>query len=134
MQPFSLQADTERCGILQTIRNWQKSQLIFRKRGCSRCGLSRTCGVDQCKIEQRKIFGGRKENQRFTNEEETAVKLENVVPFLLESKLIERGAKFEKSGLWQSHVIVDQRVVTGQNPQSAKGVGEVILTELKKLN
>ena len=67
----------------------------------------------------------------FTNEEEAAVKLENVVPFRLESKLIERGAKFEKSGLWQTHVTVDERVVTGQNPQSAHAVGEAVLEELK---
>ena len=55
------------------------------------------------------------------------------MPFSLETKLIERGAKFEKSGLWQPHVTVDQRVVTGQNPQSAHGVGEAVLEELKKL-
>jgi putative intracellular protease/amidase len=67
----------------------------------------------------------------FTNEEEEAVKMEKVVPFALESKLIERGAKFEKSGLWQNHVTVDQRVITGQNPQSAKSVGEALLKELK---
>jgi putative intracellular protease/amidase len=70
----------------------------------------------------------------FTNEEEIAVKLENVVPFMLETTLIERGAKFEKSGLWQKHVTVDQRVVTGQNPASAQGVGEATLEELEKLN
>jgi len=51
---------------------------------------------------------------------------------MLESKLIERGAKFEKSGLWQAHTTIDQRVITGQNPASAKGVGEAVLTELKK--
>jgi len=77
------------------------------------------------------LVSGKKINA-FTNEEETEVKLDKVVPFLLESKLIERGARFEKSGLWQPHVTVDQRVVTGQNPQSAKGVGEAILTELKQ--
>jgi putative intracellular protease/amidase len=60
------------------------------------------------------------------------VKLTNVVPFLLEDKLKERGAKFEKSGLWQVHAVSDQRVITGQNPQSAKSVGEEILKELKK--
>jgi putative intracellular protease/amidase len=69
----------------------------------------------------------------FTNEEEVAVGLEKVVPFLLETTLIERGAKFEKSGLWQKHVVADQRVVTGQNPQSAQGVGEATLAELNKL-
>jgi len=52
---------------------------------------------------------------------------------MLETKLIERGAKFEKSGLWQKHVTTDQRVITGQNPQSAQGVGEAILVELNKL-
>ncbi|HEU4496562.1 MAG TPA: type 1 glutamine amidotransferase domain-containing protein [Flavobacterium sp.] len=78
------------------------------------------------------LVNGKKINA-FTNEEEIAVKLENVVPFSLETKLVERGAKFEKSGLWQEHVAVDQRVVTGQNPKSAKGVGEAVLKELKTL-
>lgn len=78
------------------------------------------------------LVDGKKINA-FTNEEEVAVKLEKVVPFALETKLIERGAKFEKSGLWQQHVTVDQRVVTGQNPQSAHGVGEAVLVELNKL-
>ncbi len=78
------------------------------------------------------LIDGKKINA-FTNEEEIAVGLENVVPFMLETKLIERGAKFEKSGLWQKHITVDQRVVTGQNPASAKGVGEATLAELNKL-
>ncbi|WP_255497878.1 type 1 glutamine amidotransferase domain-containing protein [Flavobacterium sp. I3-2] len=91
-------------------------------------------GLVNVKLNNGKYLVDGKKINAFTNEEETAVKLENIVPFLLESKLIERGAKFEKSGLWQPHVTVDQRVVTGQNPQSAKGVGEAILEELKKLN
>lgn len=90
-------------------------------------------GLVNVKLNNGKYLVEGKKINAFTNEEETAVKLDKVVPFLLESKLIERGAKFEKSGLWQPHVTVDQRVVTGQNPQSAKGVGEAILTELKKL-
>ncbi|MFT3823669.1 MAG: antibiotic biosynthesis monooxygenase [Chitinophagaceae bacterium] len=79
----------------------------------------------------RYLVDGKKVNA-FTNEEEVAVKLDKVVPFLLESKLIERGAIFEKSGLWQSHVVTDQRVVTGQNPQSAKAVGEAVLLALQQ--
>lgn len=77
------------------------------------------------------LIDGKKLNS-FTNEEEKAVGLEKVVPFLLESKLKEHGAIFEKSEPWQKHVTVDTRLVTGQNPQSAKGVGEAILEELKK--
>ena len=78
------------------------------------------------------LVDGKKINS-FTNEEEVAIGLEKIVPFMLETKLIERGAKFEKSGLWQKHVTTDQRVITGQNPQSAQGVGEAILVELNKL-
>jgi putative intracellular protease/amidase len=79
----------------------------------------------------RYLVEGKKVNA-FTNEEESAVGLEKIVPFLLESKLIERGAIFEKSGLWQAHVTVDQRLVTGQNPASARGVGEALLAEIHK--
>lgn len=77
------------------------------------------------------LVDGKKVNA-FTNEEETAVKLENIVPFLLENQLKERGAIFEKSGLWQNHVVADGRLITGQNPQSAKSVGEEILKQLKQ--
>ncbi|MBC9914794.1 type 1 glutamine amidotransferase domain-containing protein [Chitinophaga varians] len=79
------------------------------------------------------LVDGKKINA-FTNEEEAAVKLDNVVPFLLETTLITRGAIFEKSGLWQPHVVTDQRVVTGQNPASAKGVGEATLAVLQGIS
>lgn len=68
----------------------------------------------------------------FTNEEEEAAGLTNVVPFLLESKLIERGAWFEKSPKSEAHLAVDQRLVTGQNPASATLVGEAMVEELEK--
>ena len=90
-------------------------------------------GLINIKLSNGKYLVDGKKVNAFTNEEEVAVKLENVVPFMLESKLVERGAIFEKSGMWQVHVTVDNRLVTGQNPQSAKGVGEAILSELKKL-
>ena len=66
----------------------------------------------------------------FTNEEEVEVGLDKVVPFLLESKLEERGAKFEKSDKFKEHVTVDERLITGQNPASAKAVGEELLKQL----
>lgn len=88
-------------------------------------------GLVNIKLSTGKYLVDGKKVNAFTNEEEAAVKLEKIVPFLLEDKLKERGAKFEKSGLWQSHVTVDNRLITGQNPQSAKGVGEAILSALK---
>ncbi|MBD0261008.1 MAG: type 1 glutamine amidotransferase domain-containing protein, partial [Cytophagales bacterium] len=89
-------------------------------------------GLVNVKLSNGKYLVDGKKVNAFTNEEEAAVKLENVVPFLLESKLIERGARFEKSGLWQPHVTVDGRLVTGQNPASAGLVGEGVLAELQK--
>lgn len=63
----------------------------------------------------------------FTNEEEAAVELDDVVPFLLESRLCERGARFASADPFQEHVVTDGRLVTGQNPASARGVGERIV-------
>ncbi|NJM52279.1 MAG: type 1 glutamine amidotransferase domain-containing protein [Blastocatellia bacterium] len=89
-------------------------------------------GLVNIKLSNGKYLVDGKRINSFTDEEEKSVKLDQVVPFLLEKKLIERGAKFEKSGLWQNHVTSDQRIITGQNPASAKSVGEAILEELKK--
>lgn len=63
----------------------------------------------------------------FTNEEERAVKLENVVPFLLAERLVERGAEHVPGPNWKPHVLVSDRLVTGQNPASAKGVAEAMV-------
>lgn len=66
----------------------------------------------------------------FTNEEERAVKLDRVVPFLLETRLVERGARFEGAPSWQEKVVVTERLVTGQNPASASGVAKAMVTLL----
>jgi len=63
----------------------------------------------------------------FTNEEERAVKLDTVVPFLLETRLVERGARFEGAAMWQEKVVVSERLVTGQNPASAAGVAKAMV-------
>lgn len=69
----------------------------------------------------------------FTDEEEQAVGLENVMPFLLASELKKRGAIHTKAGNFKPHVEVDGRLVTGQNPPSAKGAGEALVQVLKDL-
>jgi putative intracellular protease/amidase len=63
----------------------------------------------------------------FSNDEEEAAELTNVVPFLLETLLVEHGGRYEKAaGLWKEHVVTDGRLVTGQNPASAAGVGREV--------
>ena len=59
----------------------------------------------------------------FTNEEEPTIGLSDVVPFLLASEFHTRGAVHTKADNFQVHVEVCDRLVTGQNPASAKGVG-----------
>ncbi len=62
----------------------------------------------------------------FTDSEERAVQLEGVVPFLLASELEKRGAQHLPAADWNRQVVVDGRLVTGQNPQSATAVGEAL--------
>lgn len=63
----------------------------------------------------------------FTNEEEAEVKLTDVVPFLVEDELKRLGAHFEKAPNWQSFVLVDGRLITGQNPASSGKAAEELL-------
>lgn len=63
----------------------------------------------------------------FTDEEEKEVKKETIVPFLLESKLKEHGAHFIGGKNWADQVVVYQRLVTGQNPQSTETLARKIL-------
>jgi putative intracellular protease/amidase/quinol monooxygenase YgiN len=105
---------------------------IYEKNGIVSAVCHGPAGIVNSKLSNGKYLVDGKKVNAFTNEEEVAVKLDKVVPFLLENKLIERGATFEKSGLWQSHVVTDQRLITGQNPQSAQAVGETMLEQLKQ--
>jgi len=70
-----------------------------------------------------------KQVSAFTNEEEQAVGLTDVVPFALESALIERGAQFSKAANFAEHAVADRRLVTGQNPASAAKVAELVIEQ-----
>jgi putative intracellular protease/amidase len=63
----------------------------------------------------------------FTNGEEAAMGLTDVVPFLVEDELIGLGAKYEKVADFEPFVITDGLLVTGQNPASAHGVADAML-------
>lgn len=62
----------------------------------------------------------------FTDGEEEEVQSTHVVPFLLASTLVERGAKHQNAANWADNVVVDGRLITGQNPQSAASLGEAL--------
>lgn len=68
----------------------------------------------------------------FTNSEEEEVQLTKVVPFLVEDELKRLGGHFEKVPNWQSFVVVDGRLITGQNPTSSTAAAQALLKALSQ--
>lgn len=71
-------------------------------------------------VKGRKVTG-------FTNSEEEAVGLTEVVPFLVEDMLQERGGHYEKGADWGVYVVTDGKLVTGQNPASSEEAAKALL-------
>jgi putative intracellular protease/amidase len=67
----------------------------------------------------------------FSNTEEEAVGLTNVVPFLLEDELTKQGAQYSKGDDWSSYVKQDGLLITGQNPGSSEETAKLLLETLK---
>ncbi|MFD0897983.1 type 1 glutamine amidotransferase domain-containing protein [Loigolactobacillus binensis] len=67
----------------------------------------------------------------FTNEEEAINKLTQAVPFLAEDELKAAGANHTKTAAYTENLVVDGQLITGQNPQSARLVGEAVVRALK---
>ncbi len=76
-------------------------------------------------VKGRKVTG-------FTNSEEQAVGLEEVVPFLLEDRLKERGGNYSKAADFQPYIQVDGLMVTGQNPASSAPGAEALLKLMRE--
>ncbi|WP_121665338.1 type 1 glutamine amidotransferase domain-containing protein [Mesonia aquimarina] len=66
----------------------------------------------------------------FTNQEEEAVQLSEVVPFLLEDMLIENGGIYSKIEDWQPYAVEDGLLITGQNPASSEKVAKLLIQKL----
>ncbi len=66
----------------------------------------------------------------FTNGEEAAVELTNIVPFLLEDELTKRGGDYQKVDDWHAFAVQDGLIITGQNPQSSELVAQKLLSQL----
>ena len=83
------------------------------------------------KLSDGKYLVDGKKMTSFTNGEEEAVQATKIVPFLLETALKNHGANHIAAANWSDHVEVDGRLVTGQNPASAAGVGDEIVKLLR---
>ncbi|RRO20976.1 type 1 glutamine amidotransferase domain-containing protein [Pectobacterium aquaticum] len=74
-------------------------------------------------IKGRKVTG-------FTNGEEEAVQLTDVVPFLIEDEFKKLGGLYEKGPDWAPYLVEDGKLITGQNPASSEVVAKAILKQL----
>ncbi|RTE87595.1 MULTISPECIES: type 1 glutamine amidotransferase domain-containing protein [Gammaproteobacteria] len=74
-------------------------------------------------IKDKKVTG-------FTNSEEEAVQLTEVVPFLLEDELVKRGGDYQKGQDWEAFAVQDGLIVTGQNPASSALVADKLLAQI----
>jgi putative intracellular protease/amidase len=66
----------------------------------------------------------------FSNSEENAVALTDVVPFLVEDELQKNGGNYTKGADWQSYSVSDGNLITGQNPASSEAVAKTVLAKL----
>lgn len=66
----------------------------------------------------------------FSNSEEEAVQLTDVVPFLLEDELMMKGGNYSKSSDWHPYVVTDGNLITGQNPASSEQAAQAVLASL----
>jgi putative intracellular protease/amidase len=66
----------------------------------------------------------------FTNTEEAAVGLTDIVPFLVEDELVAKGGQFSKAADWQPYIVTDGKLVTGQNPASSEPAAREVLRQL----
>lgn len=81
-------------------------------------------------LDGKPLVNGRKVTG-FTNSEEEAVGLTDVVPFLVENVLTANGGEYSKGPDWGSYVLTDGKLVTGQNPGSSHAAAEALLKLLK---
>ena len=75
-------------------------------------------------IKDKKVTG-------FTNTEEAAVQLTDIVPFLVEDMLTSNGGSYSKGADWQAYVVTDGKLITGQNPASSAPAAQAVLHQLK---
>lgn len=67
----------------------------------------------------------------FTDSEEMEMQLDQHMPFLLESKIRDKGADFQHADNWTDFSVRDGNLVTGRNPQSSRSTAEKVIEALE---
>jgi putative intracellular protease/amidase len=107
-----------------------KAAAIYENGGVVAAVCHGPAGLVNIKLSDDSYLVAGRELSAFTDAEEDAVGLSDVVPFLLASKLQERGAAHKPAPNFVAQVVADGRLITGQNPASATGVAEGVVSVL----
>lgn len=105
---------------------------IYENNGIISAVCHGPAGLINIKLSDGSYLVNGKDIAAFTNSEEDQAGLTNVVPFLLETKLKSRGANHITAPDWKANIQVSERLITGQNPNSAKGVANAMLKLLEE--
>ncbi len=118
---WDLAEDKDSIGLIEQFHaNGKPVGLVCHAPGV----LRHTRGSDgQPLVKGKKVTG-------FSNSEEEAVQLTEIVPFLVEDMLQENGGLFAKGDDWTSFVQVDGKLITGQNPASSEAVAQTLIEQL----
>jgi putative intracellular protease/amidase len=91
-----------------------------------------TGALHHVKAPDGKLLVEGKEVTGFTNGEEEAVGLTNVVPFLVEDEMLRLGATFSKKRNWDVHIVSDGLLITGQNPHSSGPAAKALMAAVER--
>jgi len=108
------------------------SSAIYENMGIVSAVCHGNAGLINIRLSDGKLLIAGKRIAAFSNEEEISLGTTEIVPFLLQDKLIEQGAIHVYGKAWEENVVIEKRLITGQNPASAKKVAQSIITLLEQ--
>ena len=110
------------------------SEQIYRQGGVVSAVCHGVGGLLPLQDENGKSLIANRTVTGFANIEETLSGIKSQVPFSLKNGLIERGAKYKQAFVpFTSYVVSDDRIITGQNPQSSKEIAEAVIKRLSTI-
>ncbi len=120
---WDLTSDTDSIKLIENF--WNSNKPVAAVCHAPAVLLSVKDKAGEALVKGKKVTG-------FTNSEEDVVQLTDVVPFLLEDELKNKGGIYSKKDNWASHVEVDGMLITGQNPASSEAAAKELLKLLKE--
>lgn len=121
---WDLAEDQDSIALIQdTLRSGKPIALVCHAPGVLR-HVTNEDGIPL--VQGRRVTG-------FTNSEEAGVGLTDVVPFLVEDELVRLGGDYSKIGDWESYVVEDDLLITGQNPASSSDAADALLAKLEAM-